>query len=304
MTMETVEDFYLSRDLVLPESLGKELGHFNVFRRRDFLKRRPGLVPAGRRDFYKIVLFAGHHIIRYPRETVETRVSSLLFAPPLVPHTWTSVEESQEGYLCVFTAAFLQKFGGPGGYSLFRPDSEHLLALTEDQTIEANRIFERMISVLDSPYPAKYDLTRVLILELIHNATMQLLPTGEKANESESATAATRVTNAFTELLERQFPLESPAQSLLVRGPSDFADHLGVHVNYLNRCLQSVTGRSTSQLITDRIALEAQSLLVYTHWNVSEIGYSLGYSTPAHFIDFFKRRFGVTPKTYRLNRLV
>jgi len=301
MSIETVEEFYRSRDLKLPESIRQELGHFNVFRRRDFPNRRLGLVPSGRRDFYKIVLFSGHNLVQYPNRTVETRFTSLLFAPPRIPHTWKSLKDSTEGYLCVFTAAFLQKYGGLGGYALFLPDAEQILTLSEEQTHETNRIFERMIHVLDSGYQSKYDLLRVLILELVHNASIQLPNDGPLASEP---AAATRVTSGFTELLERQFPLASPDQGLLMRSPADFSNQLGVHVNYLNRCLHSVTGKTTSQLISDRVALEAQSLLSYTNWNVSEIGYSLGYSSPSHFIDFFRSRFGVTPKTYRLSRLV
>ena len=301
MSIETVEQFYKSRALDLPESIRQELGHFNVFRRREIQNRRPGLVPSGRRDFYKIVLFSGHNLIQYPTGTVETRSNSLLFAPPLIPHTWKSLDDSPEGYLCVFTAAYLQKYGGLGGFQIFRPEAERILALSDEQTQEANRVFERMIRVLDSDYQAKYDLLRILILELVHEASVLL---GDRDLEAPESAAAARVTSRFTELLERQFPLTAPDQGFLLRSPGDYANQLGVHVNYLNRCVHSVTGKTTSQLIADRVALEAQSLLTYTDWNVSEIGYSLGYSSPSHFIDFFRSRFGSTPKAYRLSRLV
>lgn len=91
---------------------------------------------------------------------------------------------------------------------------------------------------------------------------------------------------------------------MALRTPGDFADHLAVHVNHLNRCLREVTGKTTSQLVGDRIALEARVLIQHTAWTVSEIGYCLGYAEPAHFIHFFKSRFGMTPKAFRMSNPV
>ena len=60
------------------------------------------------------------------------------------------------------------------------------------------------------------------------------------------------------ELLERQFPVDSTEQSLKLKTPHDFADRLSVHVNHLNRAVKDVTGKSTSEIISARIANEAK----------------------------------------------
>ncbi|MEO7490508.1 MAG: helix-turn-helix domain-containing protein, partial [Ferruginibacter sp.] len=40
-------------------------------------------------------------------------------------------------------------------------------------------------------------------------------------------------------------------------------------------------------------------LLKHTDWNVSEIGYCLGFEEPAHFNHFFKKLTSTTPTAFR-----
>jgi len=69
--------------------------------------------------------------------------------------------------------------------------------------------------------------------------------------------ANSRITSVFTELLERQFPIESPQQTLQLRTAKDYADRLSIHVNHLNKTLKESTGKTTTTLIAGRIVQEA-----------------------------------------------
>ena len=59
-----------------------------------------------------------------------------------------------------------------------------------------------------------------------------------------------------------------------------------VHVNHLNRAAKTVTGKTTTKHINDRIINKAKTLLKNTDWNASEIAYSLGYEYPTYFTTF------------------
>jgi len=100
-------------------------------------------------------------------------------------------------------------------------------------------------------------------------------------------------------LLERQFPIESPTQRFTLRSARDFAEQLSVHVNHLNRAIRLTTGKTTTDHIFDRLISEAKTLLKHTNWNISEIGYSLGFEEPAHFNHFFKKQTSMTPSSFR-----
>lgn len=110
---------------------------------------------------------------------------------------------------------------------------------------------------------------------------------------------ALRLTGMFLELLEKQFPVRSPAEKMQCRFPVDFAEKLSVHVNHLNRSLKDITGKTTSQLIADRITQEAGVLLYGSKWNVCEIGYCFGFVEGPHFINFFKKNAKMSPTAYR-----
>ena len=147
-----------------------------------------------------------------------------------------------------------------------------------------------------SDYAYKYDLLRNYVLELIHY--------GQKLQPATALysvhNAASRVSSLFLELLERQFPIESPQQRLNLRTAKDYAERLAVHVNHLNKVLKENTGKTTTEIIGSRVTQEAKILLKQTDWNVSEIAYSLGFEEVAHFSNFFRKQMDVSPAQFRV----
>jgi AraC-like DNA-binding protein len=103
----------------------------------------------------------------------------------------------------------------------------------------------------------------------------------------------------FFKLLERQFPIDSPQFALRLRTANNYAEHLSVHVNHLNRAVKEVTGKTTTVHISERILSEAKALLKHTDWSINEIAWSLGYEYPTYFNNFFKKQTGVTPSSLR-----
>jgi AraC-like DNA-binding protein len=152
-----------------------------------------------------------------------------------------------------------------------------------------------MYRELSSEYAYKYDLLRNYVLELIHFG--QKLQPASTLYTTHNASA--RVSSLFIELLERQFPIESPNQKLVLRTAKDFADRLSVHVNHLNKVLKEHTGKTTTNLISTRVAQEAKILLKQTNWNISEIAYALGFEDVAHFSNFFKKQTSLSPVEFR-----
>jgi AraC-like DNA-binding protein len=133
------------------------------------------------------------------------------------------------------------------------------------------------------------------VLELIHYG--QKLQPASALHPTHNASA--RVASLFIELLERQFPIESPQQTLHLRSAKDYADRLAVHVNHLNKVLKENIGKTTTDIISSRIVQEAKILLKQTDWNISEIAYSLGFEEVAHFSNFFKRQTETAPIKFR-----
>jgi AraC-like DNA-binding protein len=152
-----------------------------------------------------------------------------------------------------------------------------------------------MMNEIQSDYLHKYDMLRAYLHLLIHE-TMKMHPA---ENFETYQNASQRVASLFMELLERQFPIDSPERFLKLKSPVDYAKSLSIHVNSLNRSVKEITGRTTSQQIAARIIQEAQALLKHTDWNVSEIAYGLGFEEPAYFTNYFKKQTGMSPNAVR-----
>lgn len=294
---ETLEEFYRHKFDWLPDNLRQDIGHVNVFRLEDCIG--PGKVPVqySRRDFYKISLIRGRYVYHYADKSIEISGSTLMFFNPQVPYTWESKSEETTGFFCIFREAFFTERmrGNLSELPVFAIGNHPSYPLDAQQDGEVSRLFEKMLADLDSTYPFRYDSVCNRVSELIHYA-LKLQPSEARHNHPD---AKSRITAVFSELLERQFPIESPTQRFKLRSASDFARQLSVHVNYLNRAIRETTGKTTTEQISQRLAAEAHALLRHTDWNIAEIGYSLGFDEPAHFNYFFKKQTGITPSTYR-----
>ncbi|TKC06696.1 AraC family transcriptional regulator [Pedobacter polaris] len=295
---ETLEDFYMNKFNLKYDGVNNDLGHFNVFKMEEcYLPGRPP-IQYSRRDFYKITLMRGRHLYHYGDKTLEVNGSTLIFFNPQVPYTFERLTEDDGGYFCIFKEAFFAEHirGSLKDLPMYAVHGKPAYVLTQQQDEAFELIFKKMLQELDSNYVFKYDLIRNYILELIHGA-LKLQPSETLYKHAD---ANARITAVFTELLERQFPIESRDQQFFLRSAKDFAEKLNVHTNHLNRAIKTATGKTTTSHIAERVTTEAIALLKHTNWNISEISYSLGFEEPSHFNHFFKKQTSLTPKAYRL----
>ncbi len=295
--MLTLQEFYRTRLNFVPENLKKGLGHFNVFKRADVALCRSGQALYSRKDYYKISLLKGRFRIQYADKTVVSQKNTLVFSNPMIPYSWEPLGEDKGGFFCLFTEEFFNQYGQMKEYPVFKPGYNKVYDISDEKLERIEKLFIQMSEELNSDFEYKYDAIRGLVFSLVHEA-LKMQPSHE--TETTSSNAATRISTLFMELLERQFPIETPDHRVKLRSPIDFSEHLSIHVNHLNRSLKELTGKTTSQLIAERIAQEARMLLRHTSWNVSEIGFCLGFEEPAHFINFFRKNNNETPKAYRV----
>jgi AraC family transcriptional activator of pobA len=294
---ETLEDFYRQKFNWMPENLRKDIGHFNVFRMEDCIGPNKEPVKYSRRDFYKVALMRGKHAYHYADKSIEISGTSLIFFNPQVPYTFEQLTGDPTGFFMIFKEAFFTERirGGISDMPMFQSGNKPSYTLTRSQDKDVSAIFEKMLEEIGSDYVHKYDLLRNYVMEIIHYA-LKNQPT---ETLYQHADANARITAVFSELLERQFPIESPTQRFSLRSARDFAEQLSVHVNHLNRAIRTTTGKTTSDHIYNRLASEARVLLKHTNWNISEISYCLGFDEPAHFNHFFKKYTSVTPSAFR-----
>jgi AraC family transcriptional activator of pobA len=272
-----------------------KLKGFNVFQ---IEADSPATRIYSRKDFYKICLTTGKSIIHYADRSFEQEGTVLFFGNPNIPYSWETISSSYVGYTVLFSEEFFKASDRSESLQqspLFRIGGTPVLKISEEQRDFLVTIFRKMIEEQKADYAYKDDLIRNYINLIIHEA-LKLQPSEQY---EPTKNAASRLTSVFLELLERQFPVESADHPLQLRTAQDYANHLHVHVNYLNRAVKEVTGKSTTTHITERITSEAKALLQHTDWNIADVAYALGFDYPTYFNNFFKKQSGTNPKSFR-----
>lgn len=95
----------------------------------------------------------------------------------------------------------------------------------------------------------------------------------------------------FLRILEMQFRKEHRVYF--------YARRLGYSASTLNRACVIAEGRSAKSIIDQRIALEAQRLLIHSRASCAQISHHLGFSESTNFAKFFFRVVGKKPDAFR-----
>lgn len=95
----------------------------------------------------------------------------------------------------------------------------------------------------------------------------------------------------FQEHIEQHFKIKHSIR--------DYALVLNITPKALGKLTKTHFGKTPSELIHERIIIEAKRELYLTHKSVKEIAYSLGFEDEHYFSRFFKNMTEVSPQIYR-----
>ncbi|GAA4800077.1 helix-turn-helix domain-containing protein [Olivibacter ginsenosidimutans] len=93
--------------------------------------------------------------------------------------------------------------------------------------------------------------------------------------------------NLIDENYKKGFTIAEYAQLLLISSRS------------LSDLTQQLLNKTPSQMIQERIILEAQRLLLYSNLNINQVGYRLGFDDASYFVKYFKKHTHVSPSEFR-----
>ncbi len=258
-----------------------------------------GLFPFDytRKTFYTVTLLHGNYSLEFEEKSIDIEGDTMILTSSKIPFG-IHPKGATAGISCVFKEDFITK--NNSGYRLlefpiYKPGQQNIYSLTDEQAKQFIGIYTKIFdeNIANSAY--KVSLQRTYLLELIFNA-QKLDPVNSYIKKN---TTTEEIACSFIRLLESQFPIDAPQDFVKLKTASDFAEHLFLHPNYLNRQVKLSKGRTVSEIISARIEQEAKILLKLTNWNIAQIAYSLGFEEPSHFNSFFKKHTKVSPSDYR-----
>ena len=207
-------------------------------------------------------------------------------------HQIKTVSTDFEGAYIRFNDAFLPEstFGQRWSYraTLFNTPSVHNQTLTvpADEVAEVKSLLQLiMIEYSRTDFLRQRDglglLLQFLLLKIEH--FQQRSATNLFKGDSTSYT----LFKSMLTLLEENFYIQHSVRY--------YADALHLSPAKLTDITKQILGKSTKQVIIDRLMLEAKRLLQFTDASVKEIAFELGYSSPFHFSRAFKNQTNASP---------
>lgn len=243
-------------------------------------------------DFYAVFLFTkGKGIHEIDFNTYEVKSGSIFFLYPGQTHSWT-LSDDIDGYLFFHSKEFYDLgyvMNSIKDYPFF--ESNH----TSKCHYFDEKISDELGNILKSLL-TEYETSQWKKKQLILSYLTQLYIKINRYIEQDSSLEFNQLRhyqnlfNHFENLLEENYANKKLA--------SQYAEMLNITQKHLNRIVKCITTKTTTDIILDRITLEAKRKLIYTDESFYEIALDLGYEDYAYFSKIFKKRVGVSPKQF------
>jgi AraC-like DNA-binding protein len=243
-------------------------------------------------NFYLAVLFtqgSGVHEVDFTSYPV--RPGALFFLNPGQTHHW-ELSSDVEGYIFFHSQAFYDMHfnhrhitGYPFFYSMH---NSPIVQLDEIALSEIKSLFKQLLGEQQQNRLLKQEKLLSLV-ELIYIESTRIY-TVQHDSRSSSESPYSNKFRQLDDLVEKHFREE--------KSPAHYASLMNMSPKHLNRITQAVSGKTTSDVILDRVLLEAKKELLLQRQSFAEIAYSLGYDDYAYFSRLFKKRVGETPSVF------
>ena len=106
-------------------------------------------------------------------------------------------------------------------------------------------------------------------------------------------------TNNSTYLVFQEFNFELEKYFKTYHDVSSYSGRLNISNRKLSDVLKLFVGKSTVEVIQERIVAEAKRALMYSGQTIQEIAFELGFDDPYYFSKVFKKVTGQAPKAFR-----
>lgn len=246
-----------------------------------------------RHDFYLVVFFTsgvGIHEVDFVRHEVKPGCCYAL--NPGQIHHW-KLSADTDGFVFFHSADFSQTANLDGGgftpetfpFFYSRQNSSEI-RLDSSRQLLLKPWFELLLEEARLSAQRKLSKQHALITLIYIELHRAYDPVGVKVSAG-----------GYGGLL-RNFEMEVDKHFREIKSPAEYADRLNITPKHLNRVSNEILGKTATQVITDRIILEAKRLLASRKYTISQVAAELGYEDYSYFSRLFKKHQGLSPRAF------
>ena len=162
-----------------------------------------------------------------------------------------------------------------------------------DETLQntLNKIIEQIKSEMKNPGLAQYELLISFMKIFLISASRSKTQQQPQTIQSKEGKKEPFILQNLKEAIEKDFKSKHT--------PKDYAVLLNISPNALAKITKAHFNKTLTNLITERIIIEAKRELYLTNKSIKEVAYELGYDDEYYFSRFFKKNVNIPPQVYR-----
>lgn len=180
-------------------------------------------------------------------------------------------------------------------YSFFSYASNEALHLSTEERIILQDYMEKIVRELQHPIDRFSKSLIVSNIEVLLNYCMRFYERQFITREDMNHDALSR----FESLLDDYWD-SGMAKLYGLPTVKYFAEKICLSPNYFGDLVKSETGKTAHEFIQLKIVEMAKNAILTPELNIKQVSDILGFQQSQHFLRFFKRETGCTPKEYRI----
>jgi len=276
----------------LYKTLDTSLG-FELYKLEEAYNPYDGTTPH-RHNYFEILFFregGGFHEIDFNSYPVHE--NALHFISPEQVHQLRR-DRHVTGYVISFAKDFCYEESADPGFVERFPffNNPYAAPVVHMQTEEQKKSLLHLLSSIEKECLSQDDDKRNILFSYLSILLIYAKRLYAPAAESGKALPVrSELTHKFKLLVEKNFRE--------IKSVAEYAALLNISAGHLNDTVQRDTGKTASEMIHERIILEAKRLLYHSAKSIKEIAFILHYDDPSYFVKFFKTHMNNTPENFR-----
>ncbi len=165
------------------------------------------------------------------------------------------------------------------------------LKINKTTGVALHGLLDQMKKEMQNPELAQYELLISYLKIFLINLTRIKLAENIRKEQNGESSKEHRLLQQLKDAIEENFKT--------LHSASDYADILNITPKALAKITKNHFNKTITEMISERIVIEAKRELYLTSKTVKEIAYELGYEDEYYFSRFFKKNAAISPQMYR-----